>query len=69
VERLKKAHASFGRIVEANQTVVATARAVSESLIKNLSDEMNRAIRPQTYAPGVAPYAPRNEPLVVSKRL
>jgi hypothetical protein len=71
VDRLKKAHAAFGLIVQANQTVVATARAVSESLIKNLSEEMNRSAQPQTYAPRGAPtsYAPRSEPLVVSKRL
>jgi hypothetical protein len=72
VERLRKGHAGFGRVVEANQTVVATARAVSESLIKSLSDEVNRAARPQTYAPArpaAAAYGPRNEPLVISKRL
>ena len=72
VERLRKGHAGFSRIVAANQAVIATARAVSESLIKSLSDEVNRAARPQTYAPGrpaAAAYGPRNEPLVISQRL
>ena len=71
VDRLKRAHAGFNLTVEANQRVVATVRAVSENLIKTLSDEVNRATRPQSYAPGVpvAAYAARSEPLVVSKRL
>jgi len=71
VDRLKRAHAGFNVAVEANQRVVATVRAVSENLIKTLSDEVNRAARPQSYAPGVpaGAYAGRSEPLVVSKRL
>ena len=53
--------------------MLATARAVSESLVKSIADEMNRQSRPQSYAPagygaaGDAP--PPGEPLVLSKRL
>jgi hypothetical protein len=69
--RLKEAHAGFGRTVDANQLVLATARAVSESLLKGIAEEMNRQARPQVYAP--AGHAPRraapSEPLVVSKSL
>ena len=71
VARLKSAHQSFGRVVEENRTVLATVRAVSESLIKGISDELNRAARPQTYAPGgfQAPRYARSEALVVSRSL
>lgn len=69
LERLKSAHARFGRVIEANQVVLATARAVSESLVKGIADEMNRSARPQGYAPaGFQPPRPRSsEPLVLSR--
>src|SRR4051812_14952318 len=71
VARLKRAHGAFGRAVEANQTVLATVRAVSESLVKGISDELNRAAQPRTYAPGhfQAPRHARSEALVVSRSL
>ena len=71
LERLKTAHAGFGRTVETNQTVLATARAVSESLMKGVADEMNRQSRPQGYGPGgpQPPRPARSEPLVLSKSL
>jgi hypothetical protein len=71
LDRLKAAHAAFGRIVETNQTVLATARAVSESLIKGVADEMNRLSRPAGYGPaGPAAARPqRSEPLILSKTL
>ena len=71
LEKLKAAHAGFGRAVETNQTVLATARAVSESLMKGVAEEMNRLSRPQGYGPagpqGARPL--RSEPLVISKTL
>jgi hypothetical protein len=71
LDRLKAAHTCFGRAVETNQTVLATARAVSESLVKGVADEMNRLSRPQGYGPpglqGARPQ--RSEPLVLSKTL
>lgn len=72
VERLRAAHARFGRVLEANQAVLATARAVSESLIKDLAEEMGRARRPAGYAPagyGAPPRPASAEPLVLSRRL
>jgi hypothetical protein len=71
LERLKAAHAGFGRVVEVNQVVLATARAVSESLVKGIAEEMNRASAPQGYGPGAAYGAPRaaGTPLVVSRQL
>jgi len=69
--RLKAAHGAFGRVVETNQTVLATARAVSENLVKGVADEMNRLSRPQGYGlPGAqAPRPQRSEPLILSKTL
>jgi hypothetical protein len=69
--RFKAAHGAFGRAVETNQTVLATARAVSESLIKGVAEEMNRQSRPQGYGPA-GPHAPRPQhsaPLILSKTL
>ncbi len=72
LERLKAAHVGFGRTVQDNQTVLATARAVSESLVKGIAEEMNRHARPQGYGPASAA-APRRpaagSPLVLSKSL
>ena len=42
VDGLRAAHAGFGRTVEENRIVLATARAVSEGLIKSLSEEITR---------------------------
>jgi hypothetical protein len=71
LDKLKAAHAAFGRAVETNQTVLATARAVSESLMKGVAEEMNRLSRPQGYGPA-GPQAARpvkSEPLIISKSL
>jgi hypothetical protein len=50
--------------------VLATARAVSEGLIKSLSEEITRASRPMTYGPatGWGRSAPA-EPLVLFRRI
>ncbi len=72
LERLKGAHAGFSRVVEVNQVVLATARAVSESLVKGIADEMSRAAAPQGYGPASGYGAARpaaGTPLVVSKQL
>lgn len=69
VETLKGAHAGFARTVEENRIVLATARAVSEGLVRSLSDEVARASRPATYAPAGPARGARAEPLVVSRSL
>jgi hypothetical protein len=72
VERLKAAHVAFGQVVQDNQTVLATARAVSESLVKGIADEMNRHARPQGYGPATGPAPQRaagGSPLVLSRSL
>jgi hypothetical protein len=72
VARLKAAHADFERVVQDNQVVLATARAVSESLVRGIADEMNRQSRPQGYGPATAAPARRpaaGSPLVLSRNL
>ncbi|MFE1601297.1 hypothetical protein [Methylobacterium sp. ID0610] len=73
VAALREAHRRFAAIVETNQTVLATARAVSESLMKSLSSELARAAQPQGYGaqrPAPSPYgAVRATPLVLSRSL
>lgn len=73
LDALKGAHARFGRVVQANQVVLATARAVSESLVKGIAEELAKGSRNQGYAPAgygtPAPRNPQGEALVVSRRL
>jgi hypothetical protein len=71
---LKAAHARFAATVETNQTVLATARTVSEGLIRGLSDALRRETTPQTYGNRrAAAYgthgAPKSAPLVLSRSL
>ena len=72
LERLKTAHRSFAQTVQDNQLVLATARAVSEGLVKGIAEEMNRQARPQGYGPATAPVSRHpagGAPLVLSKSL
>ena len=74
VEVLRAAHRRFTVAVEANQTVLDTARTVSEGLIKSLADEIARAQMPAGYgrqAPAPSPYGRgvRSGPLVLSRNL
>ena len=66
---LRREHALFQSVVVRNQTVLATARAVSEGLVKGVADEIARQTRPQGY--GMPPPAgrPTAKPLVFSTRL
>lgn len=69
IESLKALHTGFRRAVERNQAVIATARAVSEGLVRGLADEMARAAQPQVYGAGRRMAAPprRAQPIVCSK--
>ena len=76
IAALKAAHARFTQAVETNQAVLATARTVSEGLVKTLADEMNRARTPTVYgrpSQGPSPYGrsgvARSQPLVLSRSL
>lgn len=76
IATLKAAHARFTDGIETNQAVLATARTVSEGLVKTLADEMNRARTPTVYghpSQGPSPYGrsgvARSQPLVLSRSL
>ncbi|MEE7450346.1 hypothetical protein MRF4_22500 [Methylobacterium radiotolerans] len=74
VEALRTAHRRFTAAVEANQTVLASAKTVSEGLIKTLAEDIGRAQLPSGYgrqAPAPSPYGRgvRSGPLVLSRNL
>ncbi len=74
VQRLKAAHLSFQTLIETNQIVLATARAVSEAVIRDLAADANRPTRAGGYGPtatvGAGVFArPNSGPLMVSRRL
>ncbi|WP_293807519.1 hypothetical protein [uncultured Bosea sp.] len=74
VKRLKEAHLAFQGLIETNQIVLATARAVSESIVRDLAADANRPMRANGYGPaatvGAGVFArPNSGPLVVSRRL
>ncbi|WP_353186579.1 hypothetical protein [Bosea sp. (in: a-proteobacteria)] len=74
VKRLKEAHHAFQGLIETNQIVLATARAVSESMIRDLAADANKPMRANGYGPtatvGAGVFArPNAGPLVVSRRL
>ncbi|GJE44412.1 hypothetical protein [Methylobacterium soli] len=74
VEVLKAAHQRFMIEVETNQAVLATARSVSEGLIKTLAEEIGRSRSATVYGvPSIAPSpygrGARSGPLVLSRSL
>lgn len=76
IATLKAAHARFTQALETNQAVLATARTVSEGLVKTLADEIGRSRTPTVYgrpSQAPSPYArsgtARSQPLVLSRSL
>lgn len=74
VKRLKDAHAGFQTLIDTNQIVLATARAVSESIVRDLANDANRPARAAGYGPtatvGAGAFArPNAGPLVISRSL
>ncbi len=65
-------HAEFHDLLRTNMTVLATAHAVSEELIRGVSGELARKTTPQTYGATGRPAAPSKtsiQPLAVSRSL
>jgi hypothetical protein len=65
-------HAQFQELLRTNMTVLATAHAVSEDLIRGVSGELARKAAPQTYGATGRPAAPSAatiQPLAVSRSL
>lgn len=75
VTRLRGAHLEFSELLQTNQAVLATARAVSETIVRDLAKEAGRVNQPSGYGRsgygGVAPATPvrHTGPIVVSKSL
>lgn len=74
IEGLRTAHRRFAAVVETNQQVLATARGVTENLVKTLADDMSRSRVATVYGvPSTAPSpygrsgAARSQPLVLSR--
>ena len=69
---LRKRHGAFQALLQTNMTVLATAHAVSEGIIRGVSGELARKRAPSTYgASGRAnlPSAKANQPLAISRTL
>ena len=68
---LRKRHDRFQGRLELNLTVLATAHAVSEGIIRGVASEMARAAAPQTYAasgrPAARPAARATAPISLSR--
>jgi hypothetical protein len=69
---LRRRHEAFQALLQVNLTVLATAHAVSEGIVRSVSDEINRTQVPQTYgSTGRATVAkPKNrQPIAISRTL
>lgn len=72
LDRLRQRHDAFQMLLQINLTVLATAHAVSEGIIRGVSGELNRKQTPSTYgATGRAntPAAKASQPLALSRKL
>jgi hypothetical protein len=69
---LQRHHEAFRAMLQVNLTVLATAHAISEAIIRGVNTELMRKRAPSTYTAsgGRAAPSPRNTaPFAVSKRL
>jgi len=71
-ERLRKRHNTFQNLLQTNLTVLATAHAVSEGIIRGVSGELARKQAPSTYGANgraQAPSTKATQPLALSRSL
>jgi hypothetical protein len=69
---LRERHNTFRSMLQINLTVLATAHAVSEGIIRGVSAEINRKAAPQTYGASgrqTAPHPRHAQPLTLSRSL
>lgn len=69
---LRQRHDSFRALLQINLTVLATAHAVSEGIVRGVSDTINRSQVPQTYGSTgrATPAMPKNrQPIALSRSL
>jgi len=72
LDRLRKRHDSFQSLMRTNLTVLATAHAVSEGIIRGVSGELARKQAPSTYGASGRAQSPSTKvspPLAVSRSL
>jgi hypothetical protein len=72
LEALRTRHETFQKLLQTNMTVLATAHAVSEGIIRGVSGELARKHTPSTYGAGGranAPSAKTSQPLALSRTL
>jgi hypothetical protein len=72
LEDLRKRHDEFRAVLQINLTVLATAHAVSESIMRGVSEELARKAQPQAYGASghvMAPPKGGTQPLTVSRVL
>ena len=72
LDRLRKRHTAFQALLQTNLTVLATAHAVSEGIIRGVSGELARRRTPSTYGAtgrANAPSAKASQPLAISRTL
>ncbi|MEX0753163.1 MAG: hypothetical protein WD073_09595 [Xanthobacteraceae bacterium] len=72
LESFRQRHARFHELLRTNMTVLATAHAVSEDLIRGVSGELARKTAPQTYGASGRPAVSSPStihPLAVSRTL
>lgn len=69
---LRERHDTFRALLQVNMTVLATAHAVSEGIMRGVSDEITKKSSPQVYGASgraVAPNPRHAQPLTVSRSL
>jgi hypothetical protein len=72
LDALRRRHLAFQELLRINLTVLATAHAVSEGIIRGVSGELARKRTPQTYGAGGranGPSARASQPLALSRKL
>ncbi len=72
LQNLRQRHDTFRALLQINLTVLATAHAVSEEIVRGVSSELARKAAPQTYGASGRPNTPRaraGQPLAVSRSL
>ncbi len=72
LEALRAKHAAFQSLLQTNLTVLATAHAVSEGIIRGVSGELARKRAPSTYGASGRASAPNTKtspPLALSRTL
>jgi hypothetical protein len=72
IKALHRHHDTFRAMLQVNLTVLATAHAVSEGVIRGVNAEMQKRAMPQTYTAAgqrSSPYPGRATPLSISRSL